>query len=123
MTVGRFSYAHSAAMLIGRYKADELEPLIVEHLLGAQKTIQHLIGKAELAKAAVKKLDDFDENVRAGIAATLSAEQFSELSAVGDFGLMSDKGLQSSPAGRAVVLRRPGAFACLVERFAHRGRG
>jgi preprotein translocase subunit SecA len=91
VTVARFSYAQSTAKLISRQKAEELEPQIVAHLLGAQKMIQYLIGKAELAKAAVKKLDDFDENIRVGIAATLTSEQFSQLSSVGDFGLMADE--------------------------------
>jgi preprotein translocase subunit SecA len=91
VTVARFSYAQSAALLIAGMKAEELEEQIIDHLLGAQRTIQSLIGKAELAKGAVKNLDTFDETIRAGIAASLSSAEISQLSTVEDFSLMDDE--------------------------------
>jgi preprotein translocase subunit SecA len=91
VSIARFSYAHSAANLISQKKPEELEEKIVEHLLGAQETIQSLIGQAELAKSAIRKLDDFDENVRAGIAAILGDETFSQVSSSEDIRVLSDE--------------------------------
>jgi preprotein translocase subunit SecA len=91
VSIARFSYAHSAANLISQRKPEELEELIIEHLLGAQEAIQTLIGQAELAKPAIRTLDHFDENIRIGIAGIVGDETFSQISSSEDFNVLSDE--------------------------------
>ena len=89
VSVARFSYAHSGANLISHMEKQELEASIIDHLMGAQATIHILLGEGELAKSAVKSLDDFDLNVQAGILAILGEEFFSRISPNENFNSLS----------------------------------
>jgi preprotein translocase subunit SecA len=86
VTVARFSYAYSAAELLERMDPEILREKIIDHLMGAQKVIQRLIGLAELNRLATSQLSDLDEKSRAGIRSNMSEEVYQRLEQKGELG-------------------------------------
>jgi preprotein translocase subunit SecA len=91
VTVARFSYAYSAAELIERMDPEVLREKIIDHLMGAQKVIQRLIGLAELNRLATNKLSDLDEKSRAGIRSNMDEDAYQRLEQMGELGSLPEE--------------------------------
>ncbi|MGA9531340.1 MAG: hypothetical protein WBR18_01365 [Anaerolineales bacterium] len=78
--VARLSYAYSAAKALDGIKADELADRVLDHLEGAQDTLNRSLGEAELrSTAASAGFEDLDPRVQRALRRGLDEDRLDEL--------------------------------------------
>jgi preprotein translocase subunit SecA len=89
--VPRFSYAYAAAEMIESVEPEVLREKIIDHLMGAQRVIQRLIGFSELNRLATKQLSDLDRKSRTGIRSNMKEETYSKIDQIGALGNLPEE--------------------------------
>jgi len=89
VVVARLTYTHSAARLMEGDDPEALTNRIIDHLEGAQHTLQVGLGRAEAARLAGSRLDQLDERVQDVLRQAQGDEAYSEAVSIGPLNSLS----------------------------------